>query len=46
MSDFEIECRECGWQGKKSDLLSLNDQEKECIYCPDCGGKDIRDLKR
>ncbi|MBW1847039.1 MAG: hypothetical protein JRI53_03360 [Deltaproteobacteria bacterium] len=46
MSDFEIECSECGWQGKKLDLLNHNDDAKEGIYCPDCGSKDIKDLKK
>jgi DNA-directed RNA polymerase subunit RPC12/RpoP len=46
MSDFEIECLECGWQGKKPDLVSVDDDAKEGMYCPDCGSKDIKDLKQ
>ena len=45
MSDFEIECHECGWQGKNPDLLSQDD-DKEGIYCPECGSKDIKVLKK
>jgi DNA-directed RNA polymerase subunit RPC12/RpoP len=45
MNNFEIECLECGWQGKKSDLLKLKDQDKERICCPDCGSMDMKDLK-
>jgi len=46
MSDFEIECHECGWLGKNPDLVSQDDDTKESIYCPDCGSKDIKDLKK
>lgn len=46
MSDFEIECSDCGWCGKKSDLVSLGNEDEEHLCCPDCGSKDIKDLKR
>ena len=46
ISNSEIKCFECGWQGKKTDLLSLSDDNKEGICCPDCGNKDIKDLKK
>jgi Zn finger protein HypA/HybF involved in hydrogenase expression len=43
MADYEIECKECGWQGTESALESqaLESGEEALKFCPDCGGSDF-----
>jgi hypothetical protein len=48
MSDYEIECIECGWSGRREELhCSDEDDNSEKKVddiafncCPDCGEKD------
>lgn len=43
MADYEIECKECGWQGSESELQSqaVESGEGTIKFCPDCGGSDF-----
>ena len=43
MADYEIECKECGWQGSESALESQPSEstEETLKFCPDCGGSDF-----
>ncbi len=43
MADYEIECKECGWQGTESALDSqpAESTEETLNFCPDCGGSDF-----
>jgi hypothetical protein len=46
MGEYEIECKDCGWQGAR---LSLDKQEdatagKTLSFCPDCGGTDFENV--
>ena len=53
MSDYEIECEECGWAGVSAELHCSDDDFKsgkssEVIsfnLCPDCGSESIVDLE-
>lgn len=48
MSDYEIECIECGWSGRREELLCSDedfesDKDSSQIkfnICPDCGEVD------
>jgi predicted RNA-binding Zn-ribbon protein involved in translation (DUF1610 family) len=46
MSEHQKECQECGWRGPVVELDETNDAStgKTQIFCPDCGGMDIKDL--
>ena len=43
MADYEIECKECGWQGTDSALESqtVESGEEALKFCPECGGSDF-----
>ena len=47
MSEHQKECEECGWRGPVAELDETNDDAggPNQIFCPNCGGIDIRDLK-
>ena len=46
MSEHQKECQECGWRGTaaKLDVASDNGSGQTQLFCPDCGGVDIKDL--
>lgn len=46
MSDDHKECQDCGWRGKTAELDLTDDGSgsRTHIFCPDCGGVDIKDL--
>jgi predicted RNA-binding Zn-ribbon protein involved in translation (DUF1610 family) len=46
MGEHQKECRECGWRGPAAELDETNNAStgKTQIFCPDCGGLDIKDL--
>ena len=47
MADYEIECKECGWQGTESALDSHADKsgdEEDFSFCPDCGSTDFEKI--
>ena len=41
------ECQDCGWRGIDEELDRAEDgpDNNTRIFCPDCGGTDIIDLK-
>ena len=43
MGEWELECRDCGWRGKASELGEVADDSggKALTFCPDCGGSDF-----
>ena len=47
MDENQKECQECGWRGLAAELDGTNDGSsgQTQIFCPDCGGIDIQDLK-
>ncbi len=46
MREHQKECRDCGWRGMAAELDETNDASSGIthIFCPDCGGVDIKDL--
>jgi predicted RNA-binding Zn-ribbon protein involved in translation (DUF1610 family) len=46
MSEHQKECQECGWSGPAAELEAARDDAsgQTQIFCPDCGGMDIKDL--
>ena len=46
MSEHQKECQECGWRGLANELDSTHGDfgGQPQIFCPDCGGRDIKDL--
>ena len=46
MGEQRKECRDCGWRGAVEELDKTADPSsgQTHIFCPDCGGVDIRDL--
>lgn len=46
MSEHQKECQECGWRGPAAELEAAGDDAggQTQIFCPDCGGVDIKDL--
>ena len=46
MGEHHKECQECGWRGPDAELDETKDAAtgKTQIFCPDCGGIDIKDL--
>ena len=47
MEKNQKECLECGWRGLVAELdeTSEDSSSETQIFCPDCGGVDIQDLK-
>ena len=47
MGELQKECQECGWRGMAAELDETGDDSsgQAQIFCPDCGGVDIQDLK-
>ena len=47
MDEHHKECQECGWSGPAAELdeTSEDSSGETQIFCPDCGGVDIQDLK-
>jgi predicted RNA-binding Zn-ribbon protein involved in translation (DUF1610 family) len=47
MSEKHKECQDCGWRGPDQELDRTQDgpDNQTHIFCPDCGGTDIIDLK-
>ena len=45
MGEWELECRDCGWRGKASELSEVADDsgDKALTFCPDCGGSDFEE---
>ena len=43
MSNWEIECLECGWRGMDAEADALTDKSSgEFVKsCPDCGGPEF-----
>ena len=46
MDENPKECQECGWRGLAAELDETNEDSsgQTQIFCPDCGGIDIKDL--
>lgn len=46
MSDQRKECQECGWRGTAAEVDKNDDPsgDQTHIFCPDCGGANIKDL--
>jgi hypothetical protein len=46
MADQELECKECGWQGKESALgnQTVDSGEETLEFCPECGGSDFEKI--
>lgn len=46
MSENQKECQDCGWRGMAAELDETDDgsSSQTHIFCPDCGGVDIKDL--
>ena len=46
MSEKHKECQECGWRGTVDELDAAGDEasDQAQIFCPNCGGMDIKDL--
>ena len=46
MSEKHKECQECGWRGTVDELDAAGDDAggRTQIFCPNCGGMDIKDL--
>ncbi|MGD2038636.1 MAG: hypothetical protein PVH28_12165 [Desulfobacterales bacterium] len=46
MNEQQKECQDCGWRGADAELDSASDDAsgETQIFCPDCGGMDIKDL--
>lgn len=46
MDENQKECRDCGWRGMDGELDRTDDGSgsQTRIFCPDCGGTDIKDL--
>jgi hypothetical protein len=46
MSENHKECQDCGWRGRAAELDQTDDGSgsQAHIFCPDCGGMDIKDL--
>ena len=44
MGEWEIECLDCGWRGRASDLEKGLEKsgDKTLIFCPDCGGAEFK----
>ena len=47
MGEHQKECQECDWRGPAAELDETNADSsgQTQIFCPDCGGADIQDLK-
>ena len=45
MSVHQKECQDCGWRGTAAELDETEEAAggKTHIFCPDCGGEDIKD---
>ncbi len=43
MSEWEIECLDCGWRGLVSELDEETDDSggRSAAFCPDCGGSEF-----
>jgi DNA-directed RNA polymerase subunit RPC12/RpoP len=46
MGEHQKECQECGWRGLAAELDETNNASSgnTQIFCPDCGGKELKDL--
>ncbi len=46
MGEHQKECQDCGWRGMPAELDESSDAASGTrhIFCPDCGGVDIKDL--
>jgi hypothetical protein len=46
MNEQQKECHDCGWRGTAAELDEADDPsgDRTHIFCPDCGGVDIKDL--
>ncbi len=46
MGEQHKECQECGWRGPASELDETDHPSsgQTHIFCPDCGGVNIKDL--
>ena len=46
MSENQKECQDCGWRGTAAELDQTADEsgKQTHIFCPDCGGTDIKGL--
>ncbi|MGD9058197.1 MAG: hypothetical protein PVF38_18775 [Desulfobacterales bacterium] len=47
MHENHKECQDCGWRGMDGELDRTDEgaDHQTHIFCPDCGGTDIIDLK-
>jgi len=47
MSENHKECQDCGWRGMARELDQTDDGSgsQTHVFCPDCGGTDIKDWK-
>ena len=47
MGEQHKECQDCGWRGPAGELDETKDAStgEVHIFCPDCGGINIQDLK-
>ena len=47
MSENHKECQDCGWRGMDVELDRTDEvpDDQTHIFCPDCGGADLIDLK-
>ena len=45
--EHQKECQECGWRGSPFELdeTKADASGETQIFCPNCGGIDIQDLK-
>jgi Zn finger protein HypA/HybF involved in hydrogenase expression len=46
MSELEIECLDCYWQGYTIELQSKTEdlEDRKFCFCPDCGSDNIQDI--
>ena len=44
MDDWEMECIDCGWRGKASELTEETDGSGDQTFtaCPECGGPEFK----